>query len=68
MTYLMGDILNFLFLTKNRKIVAANCIKKNARRFSVVFIRQKYVTIKHSGKLFNIFFLKNEKLQTKLLL
>ena len=54
--------------TRNRKIIALGCIKKNARSFPVILIRQKYVTIKHYGKLFRLFFLKNEKLQTKLLL
>ena len=41
---------------KSLKIIAAGCIKKNTRSFSVILIRQKYVTIKHSGKLFNLFF------------
>ena len=42
--------------TRNRKIIAVGCIKKNARSFSVILICQKCMTIKHSGKLFNLFF------------
>ena len=53
---------------RNRKAIAVGCIKKNARSFSVILICQKYMTIKYSGKLFKLSFLKNEKLQTKLLL
>ena len=43
-------------------------LEKNARRFSVILIRQKYVVIKHFGKLFNLFFFRKRKITNKIAL
>ena len=40
---------------KNRKAIAVGCVKKNTRSFSLTLICQKYMTVKHSGKLFKYF-------------
>ena len=60
--------LNYLKSRRNRKIIVAGYIKKNARSFSVILIHQTYVTIKHSGKLFNCFFLKKRNITNKITL
>ena len=54
--------------TRNRKTVVVGCIRKTAKSFSVILICQKFMTRKHSVKLFYLFFLKNKILQAKLLL
>ena len=60
--------LNYLKSRRNRKIIVAGYIKNNARSFSVILIHQTYVTIKHSRKIFNCFFLKKRKITNKITL
>ena len=54
---------------KKQKNYYSRLYKKERNKFFSNLDSSKiYVTIKHFGKLFNLFFLKSEKLQTKLLL
>ena len=43
-------------------------MKKNVRSLYVILIRHKHVTIKHTGKLFNLFFSEKEKITNKITL
>ena len=50
--------LNFCFLQETEKLLQQTVQKRKQEAFLVILIRRKYVTIKHSGKLFSLFFLK----------
>ena len=63
--YFLKGRLNHKESTRNRKAFSIDCIKKNAKRFSVILIFDSPKIC--DNKIF-CFFLKNEKLQTKLLL
>ena len=63
--YFLKGRLNRKESTRNRKAFSIDCIKKNAKRFPVILIFDSPKIC--DNKIF-CFFLKNEKLQTKLLL
>ena len=66
MTYLSDGMFKFLFLTRNRKIIAADCTKKKARSFFSNLDSSEICDNKTFWKTIQSFFLKNEKLQTGL--
>ena len=53
---------------KKHKNHCRRSYKKERKKFSVILIHQKYVTIKHSRKLFNLFFSEKGKITNKITL
>ena len=50
---------------KNKRITAAGFTKKSEKNISKVLIQEGSVTIKVFGKIFNLFSLKNERLEIR---